>query len=66
MDEQEELSPEELAELMRAYKKELAALYRASALRRTRLAGDGEALRADEETMRADIEALKQKYGVRY
>lgn len=54
MDEQEELSPEELAELMRAYKKELAALYRASALR------------ADEEAMRADIEALKRKYGVRY
>lgn len=65
----EERSPEELALLMQAYKKELAQIYRASSLRRGQLvaAGAPEArLRDCESAMRGAIEELKQKYGIRY
>ncbi len=66
MDEENEtLSEEELAALMRAYKEELARIYRAAAARRAALSGEKERRESD-EAMRADIEALKRRYGVRY
>lgn len=66
MDEENEtLSEEELAALMRAYKEELARIYRAAVARRAALPGEKERRESD-EAMRADIEALKRRYGVRY
>lgn len=69
--EDEELSPEELAELMQAYKKELAHIYRTASAKRGLLARRGGAgleamLRKSDEDMRADIDALKRKYGIHY
>lgn len=68
---QEELTPEELAELMGAYKKELAHLYKVSSARRALLVrrkgpGLSEQIRKCDEEMRADIEELKRKYGIHY
>ena len=68
---QEELTPEELAELMGAYKKELAHLYKVSSAKRALLARRGgpdlsAMLRRCDEEMRADIDELKRKYGIHY
>lgn len=68
---EEELSPEELAELMRAYKKELAHIYRTAAAKRALFSARGGAdaermLAKSGEEMRADIDALKKKYGIHY
>lgn len=68
---QEELTPEELAELMGAYKKELAHLYKVSSAKRALLARRGgpglsAMLRQCDEEMRADIDGLKRKYGIHY
>ncbi len=67
---EETLSPEELAELMREYKKDLARIYRTASARRVQIlqdeAGAEGKLRSNEASMRAEIEALKRKYGIRY
>lgn len=67
---EETLSPEELAELMREYKKNLARIYRTASARRVQILRDGAGaegkLRSNEASMRAEIEALKRKYGIRY
>lgn len=69
--EQEELTAEELAELMSAYKKELAHLYKVSSAKRALLARRGgpglpQMLKQCDEDMRADIDDLKRKYGIHY
>lgn len=67
---EETLSPEELAELMREYKKDLARIYRTASARRVQILRDETGaegkLRSNEASMRAEIEALKRKYGIRY
>lgn len=67
---EETLSPEELAELMREYKKDLARIYRTASARLVQIlrdeAGAEGKLRSNEASMRAEIEALKRKYGIRY
>ena len=67
---EETLSPEELAELMREYKKDLARISRTASARGVQIrrdeAGAEGKLRSNEASMRAEIEALKRKYGIRY
>ena len=56
---------------MRAYKKELAHIYRTAAAKRALFSSRGGAdaermLAKSGEEMRADIDALKKKYGIHY
>ncbi len=67
--ETEELTAEALAEVLAAYKRELAHLYRvASAKRALLVARKAPAMTVAEcdADMRRDIVALKQKYGIHY
>lgn len=67
--EQEELTEEELAELMKEYKKELAHVYKVSAAKRALLLRRGmgeDVLRRCDQDMRNDISELQRKYGIHY
>lgn len=67
--EQEELTEEELAELMKEYKKELAHVYKVSAAKRALLLRRGmseDVLRRCDQDMRNDIRELQRKYGIHY
>ncbi len=67
--ETEELTAEALAEVLAAYKRELAHLYRAASAKRALLvARKAPAMTVAEcdADMRRDIAALKQKYGIHY
>ncbi len=67
--ETEQLTAEALAEVLAAYKRELAHLYRvASAKRALLVARKAPAMTVAEcdADMRRDIAALKQKYGIHY
>ena len=71
MENEEELSAEELQELMSCYKKELAHIYRtASAKRAAAMKRDtvhrNTLLRQCDEEMRSDIDSLKKKFGIHY
>jgi hypothetical protein len=71
VDEMEELSEEQLQELMASYKKELAHIYRTSAAKRALLSrrkdpDTDRLLKQCDEDMREDINALKRKYGIHY
>ena len=71
LDKEEELTEEELAELTREYKRELAHVYRTASAKRALLIrrktpGLEEILRQCDEDMRRDIEGLQRKYGIHY
>lgn len=71
MEVQEELSEEELAELMGEYKKELAHVYKTASAKRALLIrrktpGLEDILRQCDEDMRRDIKDLQKKYGIHY
>lgn len=67
--EQEELTEEELAELMKEYKKELAHVYKVAAAKRALFLRRGmgeDVLRQCDQDMRNDIRELQRKYGIHY
>ncbi len=69
--EEQELSPEELAEFMASYKKELAHIYKMSSAKksflvRQKLPNLKMALEECDRDMRKDIDELKHKYGIHY
>lgn len=68
---EEELSPEELAEFMASYKKELARIYKMASAKKAFMAGQKlpnlkMALEECDRDMRKDIDELKHKYGIHY
>ena len=71
LNEEQELSPEELAEFMASYKKELARIYKMSSAKksfmaRQKLPNLKMALEECDRDMRKDIDELKHKYGIHY
>lgn len=69
LEQEEELTEEELAELMKEYKKELAHVYKVSAAKRALFLRRGmgaDVLRQCDEDMRSDIKELQRKYGIHY
>lgn len=71
LDDMEELSEEELQQMMAAYKKELAHIYRMASARRALIISRHEVnqalkLQKCDEDMRNDINAIKRKYGIHY
>ena len=71
LNEEQELSPEELAEFMASYKKELAHIYKMSSAKksflvRQKLPNLKMALEECDRDMRKDIDELKHKYGIHY
>ncbi len=71
MDDMEELSEEQLAQLMTLYKKELARIYKLNSAKKKILAVQkGPYLKQNleqcDKEMRDDIDALKRKYGIHY
>ena len=70
-DDKEELTEEELQELFRSYKKELAHIYRTSAAKKADMCRrdpqiQNALLQDCDEDMRRNITDLKKKYGIRY
>ena len=71
LNEEQELSPEELAEFMASYKKELARIYKMSSAKksfmvRQKLPNLKMALEECDRDMRKDIDELNHKYGIHY
>ena len=68
LNEEQELSPEELAEFMASYKKELAHIYKMSSAKKSFLVRQKlkMALEECDRDMRKDIDELKHKYGIHY
>ena len=71
LNEEQDLSPEELAEFMASYKKELARIYKMSSAKksfmvRQKLPNLKMALEECDRDMRKDIDELKHKYGIHY
>lgn len=68
---EKELTDEELADLMGAYKNELARIYRLAsakkkAILKNKTPGAKQLLVDCDRDMQADIEALKKTYGIHY
>lgn len=67
----EELTSEELAELMSAYKKELARIYKLSSAKKSSIASQNlsnsqNLLKKCDQELRSDIDNLKKKFGIHY
>ncbi len=70
-DNEKELSEDELNELMGAYKKELAHIYKMASAKKALMVRKGmpclESVLAEcDRDMRTDIERLKDRYGIHY
>ena len=67
----DELSPEELADLMSRYKKELARIYKLSSAKKASISSQKlhnaqYLLNKCDMEMRSDINSLKKKFGIHY